>query len=65
MYFLSAGIFAKDFTNAVSMSGINTDLINSINWESIWRNNLIVVTLGNLIGGGFFVATIYHFIHKK
>jgi formate/nitrite transporter len=65
MYFLSAGIFAKSFPTAVSFSGLNTSLLDSLNWVNIWSSNLIVVTLGNLVGGGFFVATFYYFINRK
>ena len=49
MFFIPAGIFA---TNAVS-------------WRVFLINNLLPVTLGNIVGGGFFVATIYWWIYLK
>lgn len=65
MYFLSAGIFAQKFSSAVAASGLTPMQLGSINWISIWQNNLIAVTLGNLVGGAFFVGTFYWWIYVK
>lgn len=37
----------------------------SLSWESFFIGNLIPVTLGNIIGGAFFVSTFYYFLHRK
>jgi len=65
MYFLSAGIFAKGFRNAVDLSGLNQGQLDMINWSSIWTDNLITVTLGNFAGGTLFVAVIYWWLNVK
>jgi len=65
MYFLSAGIFAKGFTNAVSLSGISPEHLSVLNWTSIWTDNLITVTLGNFAGGTLFVAVAYWWLQVK
>jgi len=49
MFFIPAGIFA---TNAVS-------------WGAFFINNLLPVTLGNIVGGGLFVATIYWWVYLR
>ncbi len=65
MYFLSAGIFAKGFTNATILSGISPEHLNLLNWTSIWTENLITVTLGNFAGGTLFVAVAYWWLQVK
>ena len=32
------------------------DLLLSLNWKTFFVNNLIPVTLGNIVGGGVFVV---------
>ncbi len=49
MFFIPAAIFA---TGAVS-------------WLTFLINNLLPVTLGNIVGGGLFVATIYWWVYLK
>lgn len=36
-----------------------------ITWATMIWNNLIPVTLGNIVGGGLFVACIYYFVYLK
>lgn len=36
-----------------------------ITWATMLWNNLIPVTLGNIVGGGLFVACIYYFVYLK
>ncbi len=36
-----------------------------LNWTNVIVNNVIPVTLGNLVGGGLFVAVVYWFIYLK
>jgi formate/nitrite transporter len=65
MYFISAGIFAKDFTGAVAASGISPDFLSVLNWSEMWFSNIIAVTLGNFVGGTLFVAIFYWYIYVK
>lgn len=65
MYFLTAGIFAKDFSSAISLSGLTPELLSSLNWVSIWTKNILAVTLGNLVGGAFFVGTFYWWVYVR
>ena len=52
MFFVPAGIFAD---------GGATE---GLNWIGFLVNNLIPVTLGNIAGGGLFVAGFYYFALK-
>lgn len=63
MYFIPAGIFAKALPAARAASGLDAALLAQLNWWSLWQNNLLVVTIGNLLGGGFFVAAIYWWLY--
>jgi formate/nitrite transporter len=55
MYFIPAGIMTAGLTGAA----IKTD------WISMWMSNLIPVTLGNIVGGLFFVGVIYWVAFRK
>jgi len=55
MYFIPAGIMTAGITG----TAIKTD------WISMWMQNLIPVTLGNIVGGLFFVGVIYWVAFRK
>ena len=57
MYFIPTGIFCTglDPTKAVA----------TLNWVSMWTNNVIIVTLGNIVGGLLFVGIIYWVAFRK
>lgn len=59
MYFIPAGIFTQGFITDP------TKLTASVNWVTMWTANLIPVTLGNIVGGLFFVGVIYWVAFKK
>ncbi|MBD1401806.1 formate/nitrite transporter family protein [Pelovirga terrestris] len=65
MYFIPAGIFAKALPAARAASGLDPALLAQLNWWTLWQTNLLVVTIGNLIGGGFFVAALYWWLYVK
>ncbi len=65
MYFIPAGIFAKALPAAREASGLDAALLDQLNWWSLWQNNLLVVTVGNLIGGGLCVAAVYWWLYVK
>lgn len=49
MFFIPAAIFAT----------------NAVGWLTFLIDNLLPVTLGNIVGGGLFVATIYWWVYLK
>ncbi len=59
MYFIPAGIFTQGFITDP------TKINASINWVTMWTANIIPVTLGNIVGGIFFVGVIYWVAFRK
>ncbi|HBZ41727.1 MAG: FdhC protein [Firmicutes bacterium GWF2_51_9] len=68
MYYIPAGIFAKmnpAMIEAASQLGVSAEKLNHLNWSTFFINNLIPVTLGNIVGGGLFVGGVYWFVYIK
>ncbi|MFC1566750.1 formate/nitrite transporter family protein [bacterium] len=61
MYFIPYGIFLK-CTGAAAASGLN---LANLTWGGFIVNNLIPVTLGNVIGGVVPVAFLYWLVYVK
>ncbi len=59
MYFIPAGLFTQGFIT--DPTKINAGLT----WVTMWTNNMIIVTIGNIVGGLFFVGVIYWVAFKK
>jgi len=57
MYFVPYGILIKDFDPAFAIER-GLDLTN-LTWGNFLFGNLLPVTIGNIIGGGLFVAAVY------
>jgi formate/nitrite transporter len=62
MYYISAGILAKNSPVILEAAKLG-DKIQLLNLQGM-VNNLIPVTLGNIVGGGLFVATFYWFSYR-
>ncbi|MDI9632840.1 MAG: formate/nitrite transporter family protein [Methanolinea sp.] len=58
-YFISAGILTQGFIT--DPTKINAGL----NWVTFWTNNMIIVTIGNIVGGMFFVGVLYWVAFRK
>ncbi len=58
-YFISAGILTQGFIT--DPAKINAGL----NWVTFWTNNMIIVTIGNIVGALFFVGVIYWVAFRK
>lgn len=68
MYYIPAGIFAKAnpaMVVAASQLGVTAEKLSHLNWSTFFINNLIPVTLGNIVGGGLFVGGVYWFVYIK
>jgi formate/nitrite transporter len=55
MYFIPAGLLTTALTNTPT----------KVTWVNMWMSNLIPVTLGNIVGGLFFVGVIYWVAFRK
>jgi len=64
MYFIPAGIFSKAFPGAVQASGKAAQL-TSLTWGTMFTQNIIIVTLGNIVGGAVLVGMVYWWIYVK
>jgi formate transporter len=65
MYFIPIGLFIKD-SDPAFLTKINLDpaALATLNLAGFF-NNLIPVTLGNIIGGGIMVAAAYWFVYLR
>ncbi|MBL7071413.1 MAG: formate/nitrite transporter family protein [Candidatus Omnitrophica bacterium] len=61
MYFVPLGIFLK---GSASAAATGLDLSN-LTWSVFLVKNLIPVTLGNIVGGAGFVASLYWYVYVK
>ena len=68
MYFISTGLVVKNdpllFQSALSLSNITLNAEN-LTIGSFLIGNLLPVTIGNIIGGGFFVGAVYWFVYLR
>ena len=63
MYFIPIGLFIKQFDPAfVIKTGLD---LGGLTWGTFLINNLLPVTIGNIIGGGGLVAIVYWFIFLR
>jgi formate transporter len=56
MYFIPVGIFLKDCAGITAPAGMDPA---ALGWGSFLWNNLVPVTIGNIVGGGVFVGMSY------
>ena len=64
MFFIPMGLLLKNDIDILTISGL-TGKLGDLTLRGFFVNNLIPVTLGNIIGGSFFVAVIYWLIYLR
>lgn len=65
MYYIPAGIFAKNIPAFVEKTGLAGDALSKLNLLNMVTKNLIPVTLGNIIGGSLLVGLVYFIAYNK
>ena len=69
MYYMTAGILAKMNASyaacAAEAYGITGDQLAALNWKTMMANNLLPVTIGNIIGGACCVGLPLYYINKE
>jgi formate/nitrite transporter len=68
MYYIPAAIMAKanpQFVAEAVKLGATSQAIDFLGWDTFFARNLLPVTLGNIVGGGFFVGFIYWFSYQR
>lgn len=66
MYFIPFALFVKWFDPAFAAGAADkVPNLDALTWKAFLANNLIPVTIGNIIGGAVFVAAIYWVIFLR
>lgn len=72
MYFIPLGLFIKQFapaafweSKALLDAGVTIEKFSNLTWQGFLVNNLLPVTIGNIIGGAVLVGLVYWFIFLK
>lgn len=64
MYFIPIGLFIK--TDDSFVAGLdNAPDLSHLTWGSFLGDNLLPVTLGNIVGGGLMVGLVYWFVYLR
>lgn len=61
MYFIPMGLLVKDADSALA----STMDLSDLTWGNFLLNNLLPVTIGNIIGGAVMVAAVYWFVYLR
>jgi len=61
MFFIPLGILLKNQEIVITAAG--TLNISNLTWGTFLLNNLLPVTLGNIVGGAVFVGFLYWFVY--
>lgn len=60
MYFIPYALFIKMFdADFVAKVADKVPNLDKLTWQAFWINNLLPVTIGNIIGGAVLVAAVY------
>ena len=63
MYFIPLGLFLSGVNPVVAAAG--TLDLSHLTWGNFFLNNLLPVTIGNIIGGVFMVGYLYWFAYRR
>lgn len=70
MFMIPLGIFIRSYAgdDFWTASALNPDMYGDLTWTNFLVDNLLPVTLGNIVGGGVMIGilywTIFHFLDK-
>lgn len=65
MYFIPIGLLVRNEPQVLAAAGKTTEQLANLTWGGFLLNNLLPVTLGNIVGGGVMVAAVYWFIYLR
>jgi formate transporter len=66
MYFIPYALFIKSFdTEFIATVGDKVSDLEKLTWQTFFVNNLLPVTIGNIIGGTVLVAAVYWIIYLR
>jgi formate transporter len=64
MYFIPYGLFVKSNSAFVASLTPTPDL-SSLTWSDFFLDNLVPVTIGNIVGGSVMVGAVYWFVYLR
>jgi formate/nitrite transporter len=64
MYYVPAGIFARNNPLFVEIAEVPSAQLANLTWKGFLINNAIPVTLGNIVGG-IIIGAMYHIIYRQ
>ncbi len=67
MYFVPAGILVKQGAGGQWLGSVGVDraVIDAVSWGRFVWSNLLPVSLGNIVGGGFLVGAVYWTVYCR
>jgi formate transporter len=65
MYFIPIGLLVRNEPQVLTAAGKTAEQLANLTWGGFLLNNLLPVTLGNIVGGGIMVAAVYWFVYLR
>ncbi len=65
MYFVPLGILLSNEPSVVAAAGLSADKLANLTWGAFLVQNLVPVTIGNILGGAGMVGLIYWFVYLR
>jgi formate/nitrite transporter len=65
MYFIPLGLLLRGEATVLAAAGKTAEQLSHLSWPGFVLNNLVPVTLGNMIGGAIMVAAAYWFVYLR
>lgn len=65
MYFIPFGLLLKEKNVVVTAAGVDAATLDQLTWGGFLWNNLLPVTIGNVIGGALMVAAVYWLVYLR
>jgi formate transporter len=64
MYFISIGLLIK--TDDAFVAGLDSPPdLSGLTWQNFFADNLLPVTIGNIVGGALMVGAVYWFVYQR
>jgi formate transporter len=65
MYFIPMGVLLKGEAAVVAASGVSAAKLANLTWVGAFTNNILAVSLGNIVGGALFVGVVYYLVYGR